>query len=68
MSRGAERKERRVRRFWIEAFIVGCSIGLVVILLKFLFSESGMLVQVVAFLASGVALCLVQAGVSRWRR
>jgi len=55
-----------VDRQWIEAVIMGCSIGLMVLCLKILLHGIGLLGHVLAFVLAGLALFLMQLALANW--
>ena|GEM_PF-6818917 len=57
-----------VRQRWIEAIIVGCTIGVLVLILKLFFKNVGVVEHLLALVAAGVALFLVQFALSYWTR
>ncbi|MFP4437303.1 MAG: hypothetical protein ACLFVO_08640 [Chloroflexaceae bacterium] len=57
-----------MRQRWIEAIIIGCTIGVLVLMLKFFFNDVGIVEHLLALVAAGVALFLVQFALSHWTR
>lgn len=57
-----------VKRRWIEAVIMGSSIGLLVLFLKTLVQGTGFLGHALAFVLAGLILLLMQLALGNWTR
>lgn len=53
-----------VRQWWIEALIVGSSIGLIVLLLQMFFQYTGFTQKTLIIVAAGLVVYLIQIAVS----
>jgi hypothetical protein len=57
-----------VRRIYLEALVIGLSIGGSALVLDRLVGDASLLVRVVSLIVVGGLLCLVQYGLTRTRR
>ncbi len=62
------RRVEWVRRLWIEAAVVGSSIGVLVLALQYTLVHMSLPLRSLAVLVASVLLCLLQIVVSNWKR